>query len=208
MTVMTSTKTICSRCGSDDAPRPLPKQYGCATCGQRPLCYACDTSHGSWCGVVEPGAVAADFRDQGCRFPEEPHTCFYVCEEDVCEARVEDHEVAGDEVFCAQHRPVRTVADIRTDHVGWMIKVHQPLHTDDGRHLINPHRTFTLGKGFTRGPSQGCVRQWTRPDGTTWVGLVDDETRPGIVGTEHMFPADTPCELVRQVKKTTRRRNR
>src|SRR6476469_1156625 len=101
---------------------------------------------------------------------------------------------------------VETVADITNDHQGWMIQVYQPMHTEDGRCLVRPHVTFTLGKGFTRGPSQGCVRQWTRPDGTKWVGLTDDETGPGIVGTEHMYPAGTPCELLRQVTRTRKRR--
>lgn len=45
--------STCSRCGSTDAPKPLPKQYGCRACGSRLLCYACDTSHGTWCVADE-----------------------------------------------------------------------------------------------------------------------------------------------------------
>jgi hypothetical protein len=39
----------CSRCGGNDNPRPLPKRFACSTCGDRPLCYACDVSHNLWC---------------------------------------------------------------------------------------------------------------------------------------------------------------
>jgi hypothetical protein len=206
MTVMISAKALCSRCGSNDAPKPLPKQYGCETCGQRLLCYACDTTHGAWCGVAEPveQAPAPDFREQGCRFPDAPHTCFYVCEEEECSERVEDDEVRADEIKCSKHRTVRTVGDIQPHHVGWLVKV-QHERTQAG-FFISSHDTFVLGKGFTRGPSQGCVRKWTRPDGSDWVGLTDDDTEPGIVGTEHHYSAETPCELVRLVKKPTRRR--
>lgn len=91
--------------------------------------------------------------------------------------------------FVAQE--IRTVADLTDDHIGWMVKVAEPLPLR--------HRTFTLGKGFG-----SCVRRWTH-EGVDYVGLTDDDKRPGIVGTERTFIADTPCELVRLVKRPRKR---
>lgn len=85
-----------------------------------------------------------------------------------------------------------TVAELTEEHHGWLVKVYE------GRPGLIFHRTFVLGKGF------GCgVRQW-EVDGVKFVGLVDDQRSPGIVGTERHYLADTECELLRQVKKPRR----
>ncbi len=95
---------------------------------------------------------------------------------------------------------VRTVADITDAHRGWLIKVLRPPHPES----IASHQTFVLGKGFGSG-----VRRWTRPsDGAAMVGLVDDITSPGVVGTERAYPAGTPCELIRPVSRAARRAHR
>jgi hypothetical protein len=87
------------------------------------------------------------------------------------------------------------VTELTAAHHGWLIKVAEPADS------VLPHRTFVLGKGFKVG-----VRQWTRPDGTEWVGLCDEtDKRPGIVGTERMYPADTLCELMRPVSALAKR---
>lgn len=94
---------------------------------------------------------------------------------------------------------VKTVSDITEDHRGWLIKVIEP---PSDHPLGGPsHRSFVLGNGFGEG-----VRHWTRPDGTEWVGLTDDDRRGPFVGTERIWPADTPCELVRLVTRRRRRR--
>jgi hypothetical protein len=91
---------------------------------------------------------------------------------------------------------VTTVADLTDEHRGWLVKVDE-LPSDSLFPLR--HRSFVLGKGFGSG-----VRRWEH-EGVQMVGLTDDVRSPGIVGTERAYPADTPCELVRQVKKPRRR---
>ena len=90
-------------------------------------------------------------------------------------------------------RAVMTVGDLTTEHHGWLVRVDEP----DEPSAIFPlrHRSFVLGKGFGSG-----VRRWEL-DGVTMVGLTDDVRSPGVVGTERIYSADTPCELVRRVKK-------
>lgn len=87
---------------------------------------------------------------------------------------------------------VQTVADLTAEHHGWLIKV------QDADPMLRS-RTFVLGKGF------GCgIRRWTRPDGTECVGLVDEseaDKRRGIVGIERVYAPETPCVLLRQIKK-------
>jgi hypothetical protein len=91
---------------------------------------------------------------------------------------------------------VRTVADLAEAHHGWLIRVHEAINPQI------PCRTFVLGRGNGSG-----VRRWTRPDGQDMVGLVDEsDKRPGVVGTERTYQADTPCDLIRQVKKPRRKR--
>lgn len=99
---------------------------------------------------------------------------------------------------------VTVVADITNAHQGWQIRVQTPA---DGPMGLRS-RTFVLGRGFTRGPSKGCVRTWTRPDAKVMVGLVDDQTSPGVIGQEHHYLADTRCELIRPVTPAARRRHR
>lgn len=60
------------------------------------------------CGDVQT-PPADDFRTQGCRFPEKPHTCQYLCEHGDCTAAVADADVHGDKVFCPAHRHVRAL---------------------------------------------------------------------------------------------------
>ena len=84
------------------------------------------------------------------------------------------------------------VAEITDDHRGWLIQVEEPAPV--------LRRSFVLGKGFGSG-----VRRWQH-EGVEWVGLTDDVRSPGVVGTERIYRADTPCALVRQVTKPRRRR--
>lgn len=87
-----------------------------------------------------------------------------------------------------------TVADLSVEHHGWLLKVADP-------DPVLRYRTFVLGKGF------GCgVRRWTAPDGAEMVGLTDDERDGPFIGTERIYPASTPVELVRQIKRARRRR--
>lgn len=87
---------------------------------------------------------------------------------------------------------VATVGDVTDEHRGWELRVDEPEPIR--------RRFFILGKGFGSG-----VRRWTH-EGVEYVGLTDDVRSPGVVGTERIYRADTPCELVRQVK--TRRARR
>lgn len=89
-----------------------------------------------------------------------------------------------------EDRPVRVVADLSDTYRGWEIRVEEPAPL--GR------RYFVLGKGFGSG-----VRRWEY-EGVEMVGLTDDTRYGGVVGTERIYRADTPCELVRQVKKSRR----
>lgn len=88
---------------------------------------------------------------------------------------------------------VSTVGNLTDEQRGWVIRVEEPAP------LL--HRSFVLGKGFGSG-----VRRWTY-EGVEMVGLTDDERSPGIVGTERIYRADTPCELVRQIKKPRRKKS-
>lgn len=81
----------------------------------------------------------------------------------------------------------RVVGDVTDEHRGWYLRVTDPSRPSG-------YDYFTLGKGFGSG-----VRAWTC-EGVEMVGLTDDQRSPGIVGTEHIYRADTPCELLRQVK--------
>lgn len=82
---------------------------------------------------------------------------------------------------------VTKVADLTDEHRGWLINVEEPYPVR--------RRGFVLGKGFGSG-----VRRW-KYEGVEMVGLTDDQRSPGIVGTERIYRADTPCELVRQIKR-------
>lgn len=86
---------------------------------------------------------------------------------------------------------VEVVGDLTDEHRGWIVKV----AVFD--HLI-PHRTFALSRH-----RRGCVRRWVC-DGVAMVGLLDDHRASGVIGTEHIFPASTPCELVREVRSSRR----
>jgi hypothetical protein len=86
---------------------------------------------------------------------------------------------------------VLTVADVTDEHRGWELRVDEPEPLR--------RRYFVLGKGFGSG-----VRRWTH-SGIEYVGLTDDVRSLGVVGTERIYPADTPCELVRQVVKRRKR---
>jgi hypothetical protein len=83
---------------------------------------------------------------------------------------------------------VACVGDVTDECRGWLVEVAEP----DG--LIQ-RRQFVLGKGFGSG-----VRRWTY-EGVEWVGLTDDQRSPGVVGTERMYRADTPCGLLRKVSR-------
>lgn len=92
---------------------------------------------------------------------------------------------------------VATVGDLTAAHHGWLIKVAEPA----GGAL--PHRTFVLGKGFKVG-----IRRWTH-GGVDMVGICDPtDARPGIVGTERIYRADTPCSLIRPVTAAAKRAER
>lgn len=41
-------------------------------------------------------------RHQGCKWPDQPHTCTYFCEAPHCRRPVE--EPTGDDIFCERHR--------------------------------------------------------------------------------------------------------
>lgn len=97
---------------------------------------------------------------------------------------------------------VTTVGDLTPAHQGWLIRVAEP----PDRTL--PHRTYVLGEGFKRGPRKGGVRKWSH-NGVDWVGLCDaTEAGPGIVGTERVYRADTPCSLIRPVTAAAKRAER
>lgn len=90
----------------------------------------------------------------------------------------------------AELAAVNIAADVTDEHRGCYLSVADPS-------AITGRRRFVLGKGFKSG-----VRRWTYA-GVDYVGLCDDVTGPGVVGTEWMFRADAPCELLRRA---TRRR--
>jgi hypothetical protein len=81
-----------------------------------------------------------------------------------------------------------TVADLTADHRGWMIRVEEP-------DPVFRHREFVLLS--IRGP-------WT-VDGVTRVGLLAPADPPWA-GQEHIYPADTPCQVLRQVRRARKRR--
>jgi hypothetical protein len=90
-----------------------------------------------------------------------------------------------------------TVCDLTAEDAGWLVKVFRERRDDHG-FLISQHETFTLTR-------KRPVRTWTLADGTSWVGLTDDDSHGCVIGTEHIYAAETPCELVRQVRKSSRR---
>lgn len=83
------------------------------------------------------------------------------------------------------------VTELTGEHIGWLIKVTEP----DPHPLGPPHRSFVLLK--IRGP-------WT-VNGVTRVGLLAPADPPWA-GQEYIYPAETPCELVRQARKPRKRR--
>lgn len=87
------------------------------------------------------------------------------------------------------------VGDLTDEHQGWYIRVDDPERPSRFDH-------FTLGKGFGSG-----VRRFTY-NGVKWVGLTDDKRSPGVVGTERIFRADTPCVLLRQIKRPRKKVSR
>jgi hypothetical protein len=80
------------------------------------------------------------------------------------------------------------VAALTEEHIGWMIQVTEPGP-------LFCHRTFVLLK--IRGP-------WT-VDSVTRVGLLAP-AGPPWAGQEYIYPAETPCEVLRQVRKPRKRR--
>jgi hypothetical protein len=81
------------------------------------------------------------------------------------------------------------VSALTEDHVGWEIRVADP-------DPVIKRRIFVLGG----------LRTWTYNEKTT-VGLVDTTDAWGpIKGTERHYAPETPCELLRQIKKPRPRR--
>jgi hypothetical protein len=80
------------------------------------------------------------------------------------------------------------VAELTDEHVGWLIQVTEP----DPHPLGPPHRSFVLLK----------IR---KAEGWNKVGLLAPADPPWA-GQEFIYPAETPCEVLRQVRKPRKRR--
>lgn len=87
------------------------------------------------------------------------------------------------------------VAELTEEHIGWLIQVTEPPPESPSALPGPPHRSFALLK--IRGP-------WT-VDGVTRVGLLAPADPPWA-GQEYIYPAETPCEVLRQVRKPRKRR--